>query len=252
MRKRSGAPKANGEDLNDVGLNDGRPERNEVQVIARAAAILRTLEEQPAGLSLGQIAQRVSLARSTVQRIVAALAAEKLVIAASPTGRVRLVRPFCVWRRRSYRFRSDCPAISGPALERARRDRRPRDLPEGPPDLHRPGDRLPAAARGLGSGRDISAVLHGERQGLSGPTRRGRDRGLIGTSYKARTPHTITQLDELLEDIKRDAQVGRGVRPRGAHGRHLRRRRGACATCSATTWPSRYRCRRSASTNGRS
>src|SRR4029079_12249427 len=43
-----------------------------------------------AGLSLGQIAQRVDLARSTVQRIVAALAAEKLLIAASPTGRVRL------------------------------------------------------------------------------------------------------------------------------------------------------------------
>ena len=59
-------------------------------MIARAAAILRALEEQPAGLSLGQIAQRVGLARSTVQRIVAALAAEKLLIAASPTGRVRL------------------------------------------------------------------------------------------------------------------------------------------------------------------
>ena len=64
--------------------------RVEVQVIARAAAILRSLEDQPSGLSLGQIAQRVGLARSTVQRIVSALEVEKLVIAASPTGRVRL------------------------------------------------------------------------------------------------------------------------------------------------------------------
>src|SRR5262245_63413457 len=64
--------------------------RSQIQVIARAAAILRTLENQAAGLSLGQIAQRVNLARSTVQRIVAALQAEKLVIAASPNGRVRL------------------------------------------------------------------------------------------------------------------------------------------------------------------
>ncbi len=59
-------------------------------MIARAATILRALENQASGLSLGQIAQRVGLARSTVQRIVAALEAEKFVIAASPTGRVRL------------------------------------------------------------------------------------------------------------------------------------------------------------------
>src|SRR5215207_3949395 len=64
--------------------------RSQIQVIARAASILRALENQASGLSLGQIAQRVGLARSTVQRIVAALEAERLVIAASPTGRVRL------------------------------------------------------------------------------------------------------------------------------------------------------------------
>src|SRR5262249_6214962 len=64
--------------------------RSPIQVIARASAILRTLENQAAGLSLGQIAQRVNLARSTVHRIVAALQAEKLLIAASPNGRVRL------------------------------------------------------------------------------------------------------------------------------------------------------------------
>src|ERR1700721_234349 len=63
---------------------------SQIQVIARAAAILRALEHEPEGLSLAQIAQRVKLARSTVQRIVAALAAEKLLIAASPNARVRL------------------------------------------------------------------------------------------------------------------------------------------------------------------
>src|SRR5262245_24446006 len=65
-------------------------DKSQVQVIARAATILRALEEENTGLSLGQIAQRVNLARSTVQRIVAALEAEKLVIAATPNGRVRL------------------------------------------------------------------------------------------------------------------------------------------------------------------
>jgi len=68
----------------------GANEKSQVQVIARAAAILRALEHEGAGLSLGQIAQRVDLARSTVQRIIAALEVEKLVIAASPNGKMRL------------------------------------------------------------------------------------------------------------------------------------------------------------------
>jgi DNA-binding IclR family transcriptional regulator len=64
--------------------------KQSIQVIARAASILRTLEDQPDGLSLGQIAQRVGLARSTVQRIVDALSAEQLLIAATPASGVRL------------------------------------------------------------------------------------------------------------------------------------------------------------------
>lgn len=64
--------------------------RNSVQVIARAATVLRALEGESNGLSLGQIAQRVGLARSTVQRIVEALSEEHFLIAASPTSGVRL------------------------------------------------------------------------------------------------------------------------------------------------------------------
>jgi DNA-binding IclR family transcriptional regulator len=63
---------------------------NSIQVIARAASILRALEGEERGLSLGQIAERVKLARSTVQRIVDALRAEHLLIAATPTSGVRL------------------------------------------------------------------------------------------------------------------------------------------------------------------
>jgi DNA-binding IclR family transcriptional regulator len=65
----------------------GRPS---VQVIARAANVLRALEGESDGLSLAQIAQRVGLARSTVQRIVEALSEEHFLIAASPTTGVRL------------------------------------------------------------------------------------------------------------------------------------------------------------------
>src|SRR5690606_10440794 len=49
-----------------------------IQVIARAAAIMRVLGANPQGLSLGAIAQQVELPRSTVQRIVNALETEEL------------------------------------------------------------------------------------------------------------------------------------------------------------------------------
>lgn len=61
-----------------------------IQVISRAAQILRALDGAPEGLSLSQLAERVELPRSTVHRLTTALAHEGLVAAASPNGRVRL------------------------------------------------------------------------------------------------------------------------------------------------------------------
>lgn len=61
-----------------------------IQVIARAAQVLRTLEGEPHGLSLAQLTQRVELPRSTVHRIVSALSAEGLLANVQPTGRVRI------------------------------------------------------------------------------------------------------------------------------------------------------------------
>ena len=61
-----------------------------IQVIARAAAILRFLRDSQSGLSLGQISRQVGLPRSTVQRIVGALQEERLVIASSAEGGLRL------------------------------------------------------------------------------------------------------------------------------------------------------------------
>lgn len=61
-----------------------------IQVIARASAIMRTLGEHPKGLSLAAIAQQVGLARSTVQRIVAALESEALVEPIRPGTGFRL------------------------------------------------------------------------------------------------------------------------------------------------------------------
>lgn len=65
---------------------DRAPGRSGIQVIARAAAVLRALKDGGGGQSLGQIAERVGLPRSTVQRIVGALAEERLVIAGAQGG----------------------------------------------------------------------------------------------------------------------------------------------------------------------
>lgn len=61
-----------------------------IQVIARAASVLRALQEHPDGLTLGELARLLSLPRSTIQRIVDALDDENLVMAASPNRGVRL------------------------------------------------------------------------------------------------------------------------------------------------------------------
>ena len=58
------------------------------QVISRAAAVLRALAEDNSGQSLGQIAKKTDLPRTTVHRIVAALEAQQLA-ATTPAG-VRL------------------------------------------------------------------------------------------------------------------------------------------------------------------
>ena len=65
------------------------PKHCGIQVIARAAAILRTLSANPQGLSLAAIAQQVDLPRSTVQRIVNALETEFMAEALGPAGGFR-------------------------------------------------------------------------------------------------------------------------------------------------------------------
>jgi DNA-binding IclR family transcriptional regulator len=65
-------------------------DRNGVQVVHRAAAILRALRDETNGLTLSQIAERVGLARSTVYRLVAALEQERFVVAASTSRGFRL------------------------------------------------------------------------------------------------------------------------------------------------------------------
>jgi len=85
-----------------------------VQVIARAAELLRALEGSEQGLSLGQLARQLNLPKSTVQRIVAALDRENFVIAGTSQAGVRL-GPALARIGRSVRF--GLVEIAHPSLE---------------------------------------------------------------------------------------------------------------------------------------
>ena len=190
----------------------GKPlvnDKSQVQVIARAATILRALEDENSGLSLGQIAQRVKLARSTVQRIVSALESERLVIAATPNGRVRLGPAIL---RLAASVRSDFIAMARPFLEKLSQE-----LEETVDLATVKRDQLVFIDQVIGSQRlrTVSAV------GESFPlycTANGKAylaqltdnaiEALLGRSYPPRTPHTKTRLDALLADIRATRQCG--------------------------------------------
>lgn len=85
-----------------------------IQVIARAASVLRLLGEHPPGLSLSEIAAGIGLARSTVQRIVQALQAEGLVESSGPQGGFQLGPTLA---QLVYRQQADIVTAVRPLLE---------------------------------------------------------------------------------------------------------------------------------------
>ncbi|MDR3436359.1 IclR family transcriptional regulator [Telmatospirillum sp.] len=66
-----------------------QPTESGRQVIARAAAVLQTLEGRPTGLNMSEIARASGLPRTTAQRLVAALAAQQFLTVGG-SGRIRL------------------------------------------------------------------------------------------------------------------------------------------------------------------
>jgi IclR family transcriptional regulator, acetate operon repressor len=178
-------------------------DRSQVQVIARAAAILRALEEETPGLSLGQIAQRVNLARSTVQRIVAALEIEKLVIAASPNGRVRLGPTIL---RLAASAHTDFVSLARPFIVRLSNE-----LHETVDLSTVKKDRVVFIDQVIGSHRLRAVSAVGEAFPLY-CTANGKAylaalddaavERLIGRSYEVRTPKTIIKLEPLLKELR--------------------------------------------------
>ena len=191
--------------MKSVATND----KSQVQVIARAAAILRALENEALGLSLGQIAERVGLARSTVQRIIAALDVEKLVIQASPTGRMRLGPTIL---RLASSVRTDFAALARPLLvELSKQLGETVDLSiikkdqavfidqvTGPHRLRTVsvvGESYPLYC--TANGKAYLAELDDEQIAL-----------LMGRKYHRRTKQTLTTFAQLIADLRSARQTG--------------------------------------------
>lgn len=178
-----------------------QPRRHGVQAIARAAAVLRALERAPEGLALGEIATAVELPKSTVHRLVAALASEDLV-SQEPGGKVRLgggiarlaaasresladrLRPVLLELRRDLDETVDLAVLDGTGLRFV--------------------DQLPAprrlrAASAVGEVFPLHCTANGKALLAALPEERAL--ALLPSRLPRFTPSTIVSRDELLSEL---------------------------------------------------
>lgn len=170
-------------------------------VVARAARVLRAVGDAPAGSSLGQIATRSGLARSTVQRLVAALAAERLVSTAG-AGQITLGPELL---RLGARVQADAPT-------RLRAEIRALSIELGETvDLsvvredhvvfldQAPGTQRLVAVSRVGAAFPLHCCASGKAflAGLDD----GAVEALLGRRYARLAPHTHTTLAGLLADL---------------------------------------------------
>lgn len=187
-------------------------EKAGIGVISRAAAILRVLGDTPTGMSLGQIAGRVGLARSTVQRLTNALESEGLILSGTGAGRISL----------------------GPELIRLARQARPALMDRMRPYMEELSgklgetvdfsivqrDKIVFLDQVVGSERLLAVShvgdafpLHCSSVGKAYLATLADDeiRRLIGDRYERRTPRTVTDLARLGAALEPIRQSGIGI-----------------------------------------
>ena len=161
------------------------------------------------GTESATIAQRVNLARSTVQRIVAALEAERLVIAASPNGRVRLGPTIL---RLAASVRTDFVSLAHSFLVKLSHELRETvdlaivkrdhlvfiDQVTGPQRLR--------TVSAVGESFPLHCTANGKAY-LAQLDPKAIEK-LIGRTFEKRTPKTLTRLDDLLADLEQVRKTG--------------------------------------------
>lgn len=186
-----------------------KQKKSQIQVISRAAAVMRTLENEPEGLSLGAIARRLGLPRSTVQRIVGALESESLLIAASPTARVKLGPALL---RLSASVETSAAVIAKPMMVDLSRE-----LGETIDLSVLAKDQAVFIEQAIGANRiyAIAAIaVHfplyctANGKAMLAHLSDAEIEQKIGRRYDRRTPHTLTTFENLIEDLQTVRRTG--------------------------------------------
>lgn len=180
------------------------------QVIARAAAVLKTLENQRDGLSLSQIAKVSGLPRTTVHRIVTALEAQQMVISGSSGVRLG---PALV--RLAASAHTDLVSIARPYVESLGRRTREtvdvcvyRGLHAISVDQY-PSDQELRVVSAVGTAFPIHCTAHGKA--LLSMFSDERLSQMLGEPLERRTPSSLVALDALIEDVGIARQRGWAV-----------------------------------------
>ena len=194
-----------------------------MQVVSRAASILRALDGEHRGLSLSELGERTGLPRSTVHRLVTALGVEGFVVGAPATGRTRLGPELT---RLALHSRGELQAELRPYLEDLRRTldetiglsvlepqgvRFVDQITANHPlqAITAVGELLPAWSSA--SGRALLATLPTEQREAMVPRR-----------LVAHVPSTTTDRREVMAAIEQRGARRRRGDPRGVHRGHLR------------------------------
>jgi DNA-binding IclR family transcriptional regulator len=184
--------------------------RTGMQLISRAASVMKALEGQTAGLSLGQIAKSTGLPRPTVQRIVDALCVEGLVMVDATQGGVRL-GPMIT--RLATSVRIDLVALARPHLERLAATTQESTAMTVLQDgkvvviaIVTPPMQAIRLTASIGSTWPLHSSAEGKAllSGLPEAT----IRALLPEPLEPRTPRTITDMRKLLEELAEAAPSG--------------------------------------------
>jgi DNA-binding IclR family transcriptional regulator len=180
-----------------------------VQVIARAAEMLRALQSSPGGLTQAELAERLGLARSTVHRILGALEEEGFVAVTGTRGRYRvgpeisrmaeavrrdlvdLIHPFMQDLSRELRETVDLSILDGDRVTFLDQVVAPRRLRT----VSAIGDSFPVHA--CAPGKALLATLSPSRLAAAMPSK-----------LTQLTPNTITSVAALREELSRVRREG--------------------------------------------
>ncbi len=203
--------------------------RQGVQAIARAGAVLRALEAKPEGLGLGELAIAVGLPKSTIHRLVGALATEELVSTAGPKitlggGLVRLAAA------RRHTLARDLHTLLGKLRDELEETI---DLAVLDGNEMRFVDQLPAAHRLRAvSSIGVSFPLHCTANGKALLATLPEDRlsTMLDARLRRMTPNTIVSRAALLKELER-------IRHRGVAFDHEEHTEGICAAGVAVLDP---------------